>query len=400
MYRRGGADTEAGCGHARVGGAALEAVCGLIAAHGTVHYRVTGRPERICVFTLPDEAGASQSLEVPAGDFWDARHAPDLAMRLGWHESAGAGGTASAGFTYAVRCPAGARLVIEDRAWYVPASGRRRRATHGILHVVDAARAADPAPLSDPGAMAVHRALGGGRFDVAFQPVVDAETGRIGFHECLARLAGPDGQLHTAASFMPQIEAAGLAARVDRQVLAHAFGRLAANPAARLSVNIHPRTIADPDWRAIFDEAAAADQSAAERLIVEITEHGAMEDVAATRRFIDHLQSKGTALALDDFGEGQTSFAQLRDFRFDIVKIAGSFVRKVAEDPDARFFVQTLVGVARHFEMMTVAEYVQTAACARILASLGVDCFQGFYYGRPSLVLEPTDDIHPRVAAQ
>jgi EAL domain-containing protein (putative c-di-GMP-specific phosphodiesterase class I) len=79
----------------------------------------------------------------------------------------------------------------------------------------------------------------------------------------------------------------------------------------------------------------------------------------------------------------------LRDFRFDIVKIDGRFVTDIATNPDSRFFVEKLVEIGHHFDMMTVAEFVQNPAQARILREIGVDYFQGFYFGTPSLVLGP-----------
>ncbi len=383
------------------GDAVLEAVCSLLAERETLHYHVLGGTDRIRFMSFPGPlagAAGAQALEMPIADFWDALGAPDLAMRLGWHESAGAGSPSSAAFTYAIERPSGERLTIEDRAWRLPGKRGARRETHGVLHALGEGRRQKAAKL-DPGALAVQRALEGGEFSVAYQPVVDSVSGRIGFHECLARLRDEDGVLHAAAAFMPRVEAAGLVATVDRQMLRAAFTALAEHPSARLSINIDPSTIADAEWRRIFDDCAAAHPCAADRLIVEITERGAMEDIVATREFIDHVRCHGAALALDDFGEGQTSFRQLRDFRFDIVKIAGGYIRDVITDPDARFFVETLVDIARHFEMMTVAEYVQTAAAARILAGLGVDSFQGFFFGRPSLVLEPSETIEFRLAS-
>ncbi len=114
-----------------------------------------------------------------------------------------------------------------------------------------------------------------------------------------------------------------------------------------------------------------------------------MLEPARTLDFMDRLRRQGCAFALDDFGMGHTSFGSLRDFRFDIIKIDGSFITDVTTNPDSRFFVSKLVEIGAHFDMMTVAEFVQGPAEARILRDLGVEYFQGFYFGSPSLVLDP-----------
>jgi EAL domain-containing protein (putative c-di-GMP-specific phosphodiesterase class I) len=109
---------------------------------------------------------------------------------------------------------------------------------------------------------------------------------------------------------------------------------------------------------------------------------------------MDHVRATGCAFALDDFGAGATGFRYFRDFRFDIVKIDGAFVQGVATARDAQVLVECLTAVARHFEMLTVAERVETEADAAWLTALGVDCLQGYLYGRPSPVAE-----HPAPAA-
>jgi len=95
---------------------------------------------------------------------------------------------------------------------------------------------------------------------------------------------------------------------------------------------------------------------------------------------------------------GHTSFGSMRDFRFDIIKIDGSFITDVTANPDSRFFVEKMVEIAAHFEMMTVAEFVQGAAEARILHDLGVGLFQGFYFGTPSLILDASLEPEPVIA--
>lgn len=236
---------------------------------------------------------------------------------------------------------------------------------------------------------------------IAFQPVVRASGGlSISFHECLLRLRQPEGELLSAAAFMPEIERLGLAPLVDRQVLRMTFGTLARHPNARLSINVFPQTMQDRQWMTSFEEAVADDHTLAERLILEVTEACSMVDPARTREFMERLRGHGVCFALDDFGARDAALHYLRDFRFDILKIDARFVRDIQPGSDNAFFVETLAGIARRFDIMTVAEAVQGPAEARCLAELGIEHFQGFYFGCPSLMLGPTPSPMPGVAAQ
>ncbi len=242
---------------------------------------------------------------------------------------------------------------------------------------------------------------GSDHLTMAYQPVVRGEGGKIiSFHECLARIRTPEGKVLTAASFMPAIERLGLAAMVDRQVLGLACDALANYPLARFSINIFPQTMQDLEWLKILEDRLADDATLAERLIIEVTETSALLDLKRTRAFMDRLRRYGASFAIDDFGAGHTSLGYLRDLRFDMLKIDGSFVRNVDRNPDSAFLIDTLVHVARRFDMMSVAESVQTPAEARCLNDLGVEYFQGFQFGSPSLMLEPTPSPMTMVAAQ
>ncbi len=240
-------------------------------------------------------------------------------------------------------------------------------------------------------------AIGSGDLVIAYQPVVHAGGARrAAFHECLVRVRERSGKLIAAGEFMPAMEQLGLATLIDRQVLLLALDALTRTPGIRVSVNIYPQTMQDAQWMMLFHEGTRHDPTLAERLIIEVTETAAMLDPARTREFMNRLRRAGCAFALDDFGMGHTSFGSLRDFRFDMIKIDGSFVTDITTNPDSRFFVEKMVEVAGHFEMMTVAEFVQGAAEARILHDLGVDYFQGFFFGRPSLILGAT--LEPEAA--
>ena len=99
------------------------------------------------------------------------------------------------------------------------------------------------------------------------------------------------------------------------------------------------------------------------------------------RAVISACKRLGVRVAMDDFGSGHTSFRNLRNLDVDLVKIDGAFVRNIAASADDRFFVKTLIDLARHLSLEIVAEWVQDAETARILREMGVHYLQGAFFG-------------------
>jgi EAL domain-containing protein (putative c-di-GMP-specific phosphodiesterase class I) len=91
---------------------------------------------------------------------------------------------------------------------------------------------------------------------------------------------------------------------------------------------------------------------------------------------------------MDDFGAGHTSFKNLRRFDFDLVKIDGAFVQNLARSADDRFFVRTLIELARHVGLPVVAEWVEDEETAKILREWGVEYLQGDFFGAAAVTLE------------
>ena len=90
-------------------------------------------------------------------------------------------------------------------------------------------------------------------------------------------------------------------------------------------------------------------------------------------------------MALDDFGAGLTSFRYLRQFLFDFIKIDGQFIRGIADNADNQCMTRALVAIAREFDMAVVAESVENVRDAKLLADMGVDCLQGYFFGAPTI---------------
>lgn len=224
-------------------------------------------------------------------------------------------------------------------------------------------------------------ALNEDRVSLAFQPVVRADTGAVAFHEALLRLRLPDGTISSTADIVPVAEKAGLIQAIDLRVMSLALDRLAAMRDLQVSVNCSLDSVLEPEWADRLAAAVARQPDIAGRLIVEITETSPVEDYDAMRAAIAACKRLGVRVAMDDFGAGHTSFRNLRDLDFDIVKIDGAFVRNIASSADDRFFVKTLIELARHLSLEIVAEWVQDAETARILREMGVHYLQGVFFG-------------------
>jgi diguanylate cyclase (GGDEF)-like protein len=230
-------------------------------------------------------------------------------------------------------------------------------------------------------------ALNERRLRLAFEPVLGAETGEVAFHEALVRLVQPTGEITGAGGIIPAAERLGLIRLVDHRVLDMAVETLVANPLARLSINLSMRTAVDAEWHMALQAHLAAAPGVASRLIVEVTETAAIDDLEATARLISTVKALGVGIAIDDFGSGHSSFRALRSLPVDILKIDGAFVQNLTRSADDRFFVRTQVDLAHHLGVRTVAEWVQDEESARMLREWGVNYLQGEHCGLAGMSL-------------
>jgi EAL domain-containing protein (putative c-di-GMP-specific phosphodiesterase class I) len=195
------------------------------------------------------------------------------------------------------------------------------------------------------------------------------------------------GRVIPAAHFMPVIEETDLGRQIDCVTLDLALRQLRQNPQLRLSVNLSARSIGDGQWRRVLEAGLAEKSAIGNRLIFEISETSAMMLHEIVIRFMAEMQPRGIAFALDGFGAGLTAFRHLKDFFFDLVKIDKGFVRGIASDPDNQVLTEALITVAQQFEMLVIADGVETQQDADILSQMGAECLQGYLYGVPKFDL-------------
>ena len=232
----------------------------------------------------------------------------------------------------------------------------------------------------------VKHALLGGRATLAFQPVMAALNPRkTDFYEGLIRVPDENGRIIPARDFMPHVEETELGRQVDCAALEIGLRHLSLAPDLRISINLSARSIGYGKWNDILGRSLRRDPDIGNRLILEITESSTILLPDLVLSFMKDLRKRSITFALDDFGAGITSFRNLRDFNFDIVKIDEQFVRIVATDPDNQVLIQALISIAEHFGMHTVAEAVENIIDSNGLAAHGIDCLQGYYWGAPTM---------------
>lgn len=229
------------------------------------------------------------------------------------------------------------------------------------------------------------RCLKENRFELAYQPVVDAATGQPAFHEALLRMTGEDGRTVAAGHLIPIAETLGLVRLIDREVTRMAIDTLTRYPAARLSLNMSGTTAIDPRWHPEIISLLAAQGPLAKRLTIEITETVALGDLTHTIRFVEQLRQLGCSVAIDDFGAGYTSFRSLRALPIEFLKLDGTFCRDLNGSGDNPYYVRALIDLAKSFGIKTVAEWVETEADAARLREWGIDLMQGNLFGAASL---------------
>ena len=230
----------------------------------------------------------------------------------------------------------------------------------------------------------VLRALSEDRVSLAFQPIVDAQTGQLYHHECLLRIRCTDGRVVSAWETIRDAEALGLVHLLDRRALALAEPHLRADPETRLALNVSAGTLGYTEHAEAYVAALGDLGELASRITIEMTETLAVDDPAQASRFSAAVRALGCRFAIDDFGSGYTTFRNLMAVEADTIKIDGALIRGIATDENKQTFMRMMVDLAHTFSVKTVAEMVETEADAAVLRRIGADYLQGYHYGHPA----------------
>ncbi|MEM6602624.1 MAG: EAL domain-containing protein [Pseudomonadota bacterium] len=232
------------------------------------------------------------------------------------------------------------------------------------------------------------RSIQEGRVCPAFQPIINPKAPEKSFIEMLARIKNHDGTLIPAYKFIPIAENTGFIRMIDMQILNTALHILDQTDDINLSVNLSGHTLSNPSLTDEIVSKLSLYRHVATRLIIEITETVALQDIHDMKNFMENIRQLGFRVALDDFGAGYNSFSNLKSYPFNIVKIDGGYIRGIDKDPRNQIFVEAFCVMADKLGLEIVAEMVSEPEEVTILKNFPIDYYQGYLYGKPEMELE------------
>ena len=215
-------------------------------------------------------------------------------------------------------------------------------------------------------------------FEIALQPILRLKDQGTAGYEALCRFSPqpyrpPDQWFDDAAEV-------GLQVALELFVIEVALKVLPQLPAScYLAVNTSPATLATGKLSGLIEAAGGS------RIVVEITEHAAIEDIDVLLMEIDKLRDHGARIAVDDAGAGYSGLQQIIRLRPDVIKLDMSLTHDVDKDLARRALASAMVQFARDTNARVVAEGIETEAELRTLKCIGVELGQGFHLGRPAL---------------
>jgi diguanylate cyclase (GGDEF)-like protein len=233
----------------------------------------------------------------------------------------------------------------------------------------------------------LRRALEREQFEVHYQPIVEARTGRPVGAEALVRWRHPELGLLLPSEFIPLAEENGLIVPLGEWVIQRACAhnrewQLRGLPPLRVVVNLSSRQLR----RGITDTVARILHTSgleSRYLGLELTESVLVNHQKEGTDTLHALRAMGLHLSVDDFGTGYSSFSYLKHFPLDTVKIDRSFVRDITGDPDDAAITTAIIAMGHALGLKVVAEGVETDAHVALLRRQGCDQLQGYYFSRP-----------------
>ncbi len=289
------------------------------------------------------------------------------------------------------RCLTSARMACEAAKDH----GRDRIEVYNLENVSLIRRHDDMQLVAD-----IQQSLDGDDFELLAQPIcaLRGEDSRPRY-EVLLRMRDRDGETVPSKAFFSAAERYQMMPQIDRWVVSKTIACLAAHMVgvekqrALFSINLSGQSLGDDDILAFIEDELRAASVPIEAIGFEVTESAAVSNLAKAQDFINALHERGCRISLDDFGAGLSSFAYLKNFSVDTLKIDGSFIRDITDNRISESMVAAITQVAKVMELDTVAEYVECAETRKLIAELGVDYAQGHEIGKPRPLLDVLNEL-------
>ncbi len=251
----------------------------------------------------------------------------------------------------------------------------------------------------------IQQTLDSDGFVLMAQPITSLTRGSDApRYEILLRMRDEEGSAVPSSALFSAAERYQLMPQVDRWVLSKTIASLSRHPdvvreaGAVFSVNLSGQSLSDDDILQFIQQEIREGGLPATSLGFEVTESAAVSNLAKAQQFINSLREHGCSIALDDFGAGLSSFAYLKNFAVDTLKIDGSFIRDISDNRISESMVAAITQVAKVMELETVAEYVENEKTRKLVAQLGVHYAQGHAIGKPVPLDDVLGDLSVRVS--
>ena len=222
---------------------------------------------------------------------------------------------------------------------------------------------------------------------LVFQPRIDLATGAAVGAEALLRWWHPSLGDVSPGEFIPIVEQTSLARATTAWVLDTGLKQLsvwcAANMGLDLSINVSATNLSEPDFAQQVQLYLLKHRVPANMLELEVTESAVMDSSGEAIEQLAALKKAGVRLAIDDFGTGYSSLAYLKRLPTEVVKIDQSFVRNLTNDEREQTLIRSMISLTHDLGYRVVAEGIETSEAADMLAEMGCDEGQGYFFGRP-----------------
>lgn len=217
-----------------------------------------------------------------------------------------------------------------------------------------------------------------------YQPAFSCPNKEIMHYEVLARVKA-GYKLVPAGVFLPMAERYDLLAEFDRLIVEATceFAKKQVVSGPRFCVNLSTRSLQKPDFLDWIEEFLQEEEGFAQSLILEVQEYCVQLAEPSLRELIDRLSPLGVRFSIDHFGVGASAFSYLQSLHVHYLKVSNSFVRNIAENSDNKFFVKSVLQIARGQDIKLLAEGVETEAEWNTLSELGIDGALGYYLCKP-----------------
>lgn len=230
----------------------------------------------------------------------------------------------------------------------------------------------------------IRQALVEHRIVCQYQPIVSCISGKIEKYESLVRIKNEDGSLIGPYEFLPIAQKTKLYHHITQEVVYQAC-HLFAGRSEQFSINLSSSDILD-EKTVVTIENILRQTGTADRVIFEILESEGIENFDQVAAFISRMKALGAKIAIDDFGTGYSNYENILKLNVDILKIDGSLIKSIDENPRHRIVVEAIVDFAHKIGIDTVAEFVASEEILCTVTDLGITYAQGFHTGKPQFL--------------